>query len=91
MALHEQGILLKGRCKTLLTILRVLLSIIVVAIAGYGLMTQNFEFQAYMFLFLGLVMLVSGIQEFQKDKKLMGWLLIAVFAFLQFVFIQSFI
>lgn len=72
-------------------ILRILFSIITLALAGYGLITRNFEFQAYLILFLGLSMLVTGIQEFQQNKKLTGWLLIVVFAFSLFVAIQSFI
>ncbi|WP_369758000.1 DUF3953 domain-containing protein [Paenisporosarcina sp. HGH0030] len=72
-------------------ILRILFSIITLALAGYGLITRNFEFQAYLILFLGLAMLVTGIQEFQQNKKLTGWLLIGVFAFSLFVSIQSFI
>lgn len=72
-------------------ILRILFSIITLALAGYGLITRNFEFQAYLILFLGLTMLVTGIQEFQQNRKLTGWLLIVVFAFSLFVSIQSFI
>lgn len=72
-------------------ILRILFSIITLALAGYGLITRNFEFQAYLILFLGLTMLVTGIQEFQQNNKLTGWLLIVVFAFSLFVAIQSFI
>ncbi|EPD52151.1 hypothetical protein HMPREF1210_01504 [Paenisporosarcina sp. HGH0030] len=75
----------------MLMILRILFSIITLALAGYGLITRNFEFQAYLILFLGLAMLVTGIQEFQQNKKLTGWLLIGVFAFSLFVSIQSFI
>lgn len=72
-------------------ILRSLFSIIVGALAGYAFITKNFEFHAYMILFLGLTMLVMGIQEFQQNKKITGWLLIVVFSFSLFVSIQSFI
>ena len=74
----------------MLKILQILFSIITVALASYGLVTQDFQLGAYMILFLGLAMLVSGLQEFQKDKKVSGWMLIGVFAFLMFVAIQSF-
>lgn len=74
----------------MLKILQLIFSIIAVALAGYGLITKDFQFQAYMMLFLGLTMLCSGLQEFQKNKKGTGWLLIGVFAFLMFVAIQSF-
>ncbi|MDF2936576.1 MAG: hypothetical protein K0Q90_1949 [Paenibacillaceae bacterium] len=70
---------------------RILFLAITIALAGYGLITKNYEFQTYMTLFLGFTMLVMGIQELQQNKKLTGWLLIAVFAFLLFVSIQGFI
>ena len=74
----------------LLKILQILFSIITVALAGYGLVTQDFQFGAYMNLFLGLTMLVLGLQEFKRNKKITGWMLIGVFAFSIFVTIQSF-
>ena len=51
------------------------------ALASYGLISNDFQFQSYMILFLGLTMLVLGLQEFKRDKKLSGWILIGVFAF----------
>lgn len=75
----------------LLMILRILFSIITLALASYGLITKNFEFGQYMILFLSLTMLVMGIQEIQQNKKVTGWLLLFVFAFSLFVTIQSFI
>lgn len=74
----------------MLMTLRVIFSIFTLALAGYGLITQNFRYQAYMMLFLGLTMLVTGIQEMQKGRKITGWLLIVVFAFALYVSIQSF-
>ncbi|WP_431028773.1 DUF3953 domain-containing protein [Lysinibacillus sp. LZ02] len=76
---------------TLLKILRIIFSIVTLALAAYGLITKNFEFQAYMILFLGLTMFVISIQEFQKRQKLTGGLLLIVFLFLLFVAIKSFI
>ena len=74
----------------MLKILRIIFLIIAVAFAGYGLSTKDFQFQGYMMLFLGLTTLVSGLQEFKRNKKIMGWLLIGGFALLIFVSIQSF-
>ena len=74
----------------MLKILQILFSIIVLALASYGLVTQDFQLQAYMILFLGLTMLVLGLKEFKRNKKLLGWMLIGVFAFSVFVVIQSF-
>lgn len=74
----------------MLKILQIIFSIITVVFAGYGLFTKNFQFQAYMILFLGLTMLVLGLQEFKRNKKIMGWMLIGVFAFSIFAAIQTF-
>ena len=74
----------------MLKIFQIIFSIITVALAGYGLFTKDFQFSAYMNLFLGLTMLVLGLQEFKRNKKFSGWLLIGVFAFSMIVVIQSF-
>ena len=44
-----------------------------------------------MILFLGLTMLVSGIEEFKKERKVMGWFLIVVFLFSLYVSIEGFL
>jgi hypothetical protein len=75
----------------LLLILLILFSTVTLVLAGYGLVTGSFAFQGYMMLFLGLTMLVMGIQEIQKNKKLIGWLLIGVFGSSLYVSIQSFL
>ncbi|MFD2212092.1 DUF3953 domain-containing protein [Metabacillus endolithicus] len=73
----------------MLKILRYVLSPVVLIIAVYGLITKNFDFQSIMILLLGLLMLVMGLEEFRKEKKTLGWLLIAVFIFSLFVSIQG--
>lgn len=75
----------------MLTILRILFSILAISLAGYGLITKDYEYQAYMTLFLGLTMLIMGIQEIQQKRKKTGWFLIIVFAFSLYVAIQGFI
>lgn len=57
--------------------------------AVYGLITSDFNFQPYMMFFLGLMLLVMGVEEFQKERKAYGWLLVVVFLFLLFVSIQT--
>ena len=44
-----------------------------------------------MILFLGLMFLVMGLEEFQKEQKAYGWLLVVVFLFSLFVSIQGFL
>lgn len=74
-----------------LMVFRVLFSVIVVVLASYGLITKSDEFSAYTTLFLGLMMLTMGIDEWQKKNKRMGAVLIVAFVFALFVSIQSFI
>lgn len=65
----------------MLKILHILLTIIVIAIAGYVLITADHEFLPYMMLFLSLTMLVMGLREFQKENKGNGWIGVATFVF----------
>ena len=71
-------------------ILRVIFAVIVTLIGGYGLITKNFDFQSYMMFFLSLMMLVMGLEEFQKGRKVMGWISIVAFLFILFVSLESF-
>lgn len=75
----------------MLQLLRILFSIITIAFGIYGLVTQDFKFQGAMMLFMGLTMLIMGIQAFKKNKKATGWLCIAVFIFSLYVSIDSII
>ncbi|MGE7921468.1 DUF3953 domain-containing protein [Viridibacillus sp. NPDC093762] len=73
-------------------ILRIILSVIVIALAGYSLITKNFEFMSYLMLFLGAFMLVTGLVELQKDRKRFEeYMFIIVSLFIFFVSIQGFI
>lgn len=75
----------------MLKLLQVILSIIVISLAGYGLITEDSRFQPYMMLFLGVTMLVMGLREFQKGHKGYSWLYLVVFLFILFVTIESFL
>jgi hypothetical protein len=74
----------------MLRILRYVFAIIGFSLAVYGLITKNFEFQSYMIFTLGLMILVMGLEEFQKERKASGWLLVAVSIFSLFVSVQGF-
>ena len=69
----------------MLKISRVILAAIVIIMAGYGLLTENQWLQPYMLFFLGLMMLVLGLEEFQKGRKVYGYLSMFVFLFLLIV------
>ncbi|WP_422661381.1 DUF3953 domain-containing protein [Paenibacillus sp. EC2-1] len=72
-------------------ILRVLFSTVTIAVAFYGLITDNFEYQPVMMLSMGLTIFVMGLDEFKQNKKYKGWLLMTLSAFTLFVSIQGFI
>lgn len=75
----------------LLMFLRIVFSVITIVLVAYGFITKNFEYQAYMTLFLGLALLVMGIQEIQQNRKKSGVVLIIVFALSLYVAIEGFI
>ena len=52
---------------------------------------SNFQFHPYMMFFLSLMMLVIGLEEFKKERKAYGWLLVLVFLFSLSVSIQGFL
>ncbi|KON70866.1 DUF3953 domain-containing protein [Peribacillus butanolivorans] len=76
----------------MLKILRIVFSIIVLILSGYGLITDNFELSSYMIFFLGALMLVIGLAELQKDRKrFWGYMSIIVSLYAFFVSIQGFL
>ncbi|MGE7750713.1 DUF3953 domain-containing protein [Lysinibacillus fusiformis] len=74
----------------LLTILQILFSIIVVLLSTYSIITSDYQLNFLVLFFLGLLMLIIGIKEFQRERKVSGWLNIGVFLFSIFVSIQIF-
>lgn len=75
----------------MLKILRYIASTVTLLFAAYGLITKDYKFGNIMMLFLGLTMLFMGLEEFRKNRKGMGWLLITVFLFVIYVSIKGFI
>ncbi|TCN26515.1 DUF3953 domain-containing protein [Mesobacillus foraminis] len=75
----------------MLKISRYALSVVVFLFGAYGLITQNFNLNDIMFFLLSLLMLIMGLEEFQRGKKANGWLFVAVFLFSLFVSIQGFL
>ncbi|MBO1511247.1 YczI family protein [Metabacillus bambusae] len=74
----------------MLKILRYIFSIVAMLFAVYGLIKSNFELQPYMMFFLGLMVLVMGLEEFKKERKAYGWLFVIVCLFSLYVSIQGF-
>ena len=73
----------------MLKTLKILLAIVAMAITAYGVITKYSQFNTFVIFFAGLVMLVSGLEEFKKDNKKLGWFLIGVFIFSIFAVVQS--
>lgn len=75
----------------MLKILQIVFSIIVVALSIYGIITSDYSLNFLLIFILGLLMLVLGMKEFQRERKAYGSLMITLFLFLVYVSIQSFI
>ena len=75
----------------MLKILRYIFSIVAFLLAAYGLITKSYVLGDIMIFFLGLTMLVMGLEELKNERKVIGWLLIVVFAFSLFVSIEGFL
>ncbi|PEJ24030.1 hypothetical protein CN689_27635 [Peribacillus butanolivorans] len=71
---------------------RIILTIVVIVLSGYSLITQTFElFPDYMF-FLGALTLVTGLAELQKDRKgFWVYMNMAISIFIFFASIQAFL
>ncbi|WP_027108321.1 DUF3953 domain-containing protein [Lacticigenium naphthae] len=70
----------------MLKILRIVLSIIGIVIAGYALLSKNYIVMPYMLFFMGATLLVLGIAEIIEERKQIG--IISIFASL-FIFYVS--
>jgi hypothetical protein len=75
----------------LLKRLRLILGIVVLILAGFGLLTKNFVAQPFMMLGLCAFILVGGIDELKKGNKRRGYLNIFLCVFVLAVFVQSFV
>ena len=74
----------------MLKILRALLSIIVIVLGSYSLITQNFEVKPYMFLILGMMFLITGSVELKAKRKTSAIISIFAAPFMFFVAIYTF-
>lgn len=75
----------KGRMSFVLTILHILFAILTFGLALFGLLTQNFDYQYYMLLSMGLMILVMAIKDLRKEKKVFAYLMFLAAAFVLFV------
>ena len=69
-----------------------IVGIIVGLLAAYGLITKTFdELSSLIPFFLSLMMLLWGIEEFQKKRKIYAWMLFSISIFALFVSVQGFL
>ncbi|WP_019392389.1 DUF3953 domain-containing protein [Priestia filamentosa] len=72
--------------------LRIFLSVIVLILSVYSLITQNFKLMPYSMFLLSAMILVTGLIELKKDKKeFWGYVCIIVSLFAVYVSIQGFL
>ncbi|WP_068677554.1 DUF3953 domain-containing protein [Oceanobacillus sp. Castelsardo] len=73
-------------------LLRIVLSVVTVVLALYGLITRNFDLSPYMMLSLSTLLLIIGIDEIKKHGKASwGYINIIVSLFGYYVSIQGFL
>jgi hypothetical protein len=75
---------------TLLKKIRIALGIVVLLLAGFGLLTKNFVAQPFMMLGLSAFILVGGIDELKNGRKRRGYISIFLSVFVLAVLVQSF-
>ncbi len=75
----------------MLKILQIVFAIMVVSLSAYLLITRDYNLIFLMVFCSGLFMLTTGIEAFQKERKIYGWLLIGLFLFSVYVSIHSFV
>ncbi len=74
----------------MLKVLGIVLSVIVIALAGYALVTKNFEFMPYMYFFLGVLFLGMGIRELKAKRTTNSIVSFLGSAFILFVAIYTY-
>jgi hypothetical protein len=71
--------------------LRLILGIVVLVLAGFGLITKNFAAQPFMMLGLSAFILVGGLDELKQGKKRRGYINIIISVFVLGVAYQTFL
>ncbi|WP_175987437.1 DUF3953 domain-containing protein [Bacillus sp. Marseille-Q1617] len=69
----------------MLKVLRITFASIALIMASYSLVTDNFWLQPYTLFLLGVMLLIMGLEEFQKGKIVYGYLSMGVSLFLMVV------
>lgn len=73
----------------MLKILRYVLSSVVLIFVLYGFITRSFAYQPFMIFFLGLMILIIALEEYQKGRKLVSWVGVGGFLYAMNVAIEG--
>ncbi|MGD7024863.1 DUF3953 domain-containing protein [Rossellomorea vietnamensis] len=73
----------------MLKIIRYIVSLTALIFAAYGLITGDYTYNHIMMLFLSLLMLTMGLEEFERNHKGIGFLLLGAFLFTGYASIQG--
>lgn len=73
----------------LLKVLRVVLPIIVIILAGYSLKSGNYGVMPYMMFFMGAMFLVMGIAEIKEARRKIGIFSIIASIFIFYVSLEG--
>lgn len=76
---------------TLLKKIRIILGIVVILLAGYGLVTKNFVAQPIMMLSLSAFILAGGLDELKQGIKRRGYISIFLAVFVFAIAIKTFL
>lgn len=58
-------------------VIQISLSIILIVISVYSLMTNDDQLLPFIFLLLSVLFLLVGINEIKENRKFLGWMLIS--------------
>lgn len=71
--------------------IRNILSILIIILSGYLIVTQDFRWMSHMMLGVGGLLLVTGLLELQKEKRFWGYASILISLFVFYVSVQGFL
>jgi len=80
----------KEEWNIMMNILQIVFAIIAVSLSAYLLITRDYDLIFLMVFFSGLFMLTKGIEAFQSERKVYGWLLIGLFLFAVYISMYQF-
>lgn len=75
----------------MLKIFRYVFSTITLLFVIYAFITKDYDSSPFITFFLGLMMLVVGLEEYQKGRRPYGWLGVFASLYAFFVSIQGFL